>query len=260
MKERGDDYQLILENVTKTYGNRPVLNGLNLSIKRGEFIAIVGKSGCGKSTLLRLITGLEPYDQGSIYMNNEILHHLNTSARIMFQDGRLLPWKRVIDNVCVGLSKDNKEKAHEALQNVGLKERARDYPHQLSGGQKQRVALARALVHDPELLLLDEPLGALDALTRLEMQELIERLWRKRKFTTILVTHDVEEAVAMADRVILIENGQISLNQKIHLPRPRQRSHPAFSLYIEEILNRIMNRKKTSNIHLFPRDASNLIH
>lgn len=260
MKERGDDYQLILENVTKTYGNRPVLNGLNLSIKRGEFIAIVGKSGCGKSTLLRLITGLEPYDQGSIYMNNEILHHLNTSARIMFQDGRLLPWKRVIDNVCVGLSKDNKEKAYEALQNVGLKERARDYPHQLSGGQKQRVALARALVHDPELLLLDEPLGALDALTRLEMQELIERLWRKRKFTTILVTHDVEEAVAMADRVILIENGQISLNQKIHLPRPRQRSHPAFSLYIEEILNRIMNRKKTSNIHLFPRDASNLIH
>src|SRR5699024_7154451 len=122
-----------------------------------------------------------------------------------------------------------------------------DYPRKLSGGQKQRVALARALVHDPDLLLLDEPLGALDALTRLEMQDLIESLWEKSKFTAILVTHDVEEAVAIADRVLLIEDGVFKLNQPINLPRPRQRTHPSFSIYVEEILDQIMQRKIKRN-------------
>ncbi|WP_337020202.1 ATP-binding cassette domain-containing protein, partial [Oceanobacillus massiliensis] len=197
---------------------------------------------CGKSTLLRLIAGLEEFNEGSIQLNGEPLKDLNKYARIMFQDGRLLPWKRIIDNVCIGLPRDYRIKAMDALQQVGLADRMNDWPSKLSGGQKQRVALARALVHDPLLLLLDEPLGALDALTRIEMQELIESLWKQRAFTSILVTHDVEEAVAIADRVILIEDGAISLNQPIRLPRPRQRTNPAFSMYVEEILEKILSR------------------
>ncbi|MBT2214959.1 ATP-binding cassette domain-containing protein [Virgibacillus dakarensis] len=238
---------VLLKDVQKGYGDRTVLNGLELSIHKGEFVAIVGKSGCGKSTLLRLIAGLERLNEGVIRINDKPLTQLNEHARIMFQDGRLLPWKRVIDNVCIGLAKDAKAKAKIALRQVGLEDRMKEYPAKLSGGQKQRVALARALVHDPSLLLLDEPLGALDALTRIEMQDLIASLWQKNKFTSILVTHDVEEAVAMADRVILIENGKVSLNQVINLPRPRQRTHPAFSMYLEEILGRIMDRQQKKN-------------
>nr|WP_249871993.1 ATP-binding cassette domain-containing protein [Oceanobacillus saliphilus] len=234
----------MIHNIHKIYGERKVLKGLDLTIQEGEFVAIVGKSGCGKSTLLRLIAGLENYHDGFIRINNEQLHDINKYARIMFQDGRLLPWKRVIDNVSIGLSSEFKIKAIDALRQVGLEDRMNDWPSKLSGGQKQRVALARALVHNPSLLLLDEPLGALDALTRIEMQDLIESLWSEKKFTSILVTHDVEEAVAIADRVILIEDGVISVNQPIRLPRPRQRTHPAFSMYVEEILEKILNRNK----------------
>jgi len=236
-----------IHQVKKKYDKREVLKGLDLQIKEGEFVAIVGKSGCGKSTLLRLVAGLENMNDGSIKLDGTPLNGLNKQARMMFQDGRLLPWKRVMDNVCLGLSSDAKNRAMQAITQVGLKERIHDYPSKLSGGQKQRVALARALVHDPSLLLLDEPLGALDALTRLEMQRLIESLWLERKFTSILVTHDVEEAVAISDRVILIEDGKVTLNQPIHLTRPRQRTNPAFSMYVEEILARIMNRKSKKN-------------
>lgn len=237
-----------LENVHKSYNDQPVLKGINLPVKHGEFIAIVGKSGCGKSTLLRLLAGLEKKSKGTIYMNKTPLETINKNARIMFQDCRLLPWKRVIDNVCIGLSKEKKEKAVGALKNVGLEDKILEWPRKLSGGQQQRVALARALVHDPELLLLDEPLGALDALTRLEMQELIEKLWNESKFTSLLVTHDVEEAIALADRVILIQDGVIILNKVIDLPRPRQRTDHLFSLYLEEVLNKIMGREQVTNI------------
>ncbi len=232
-----------LEGVSKSFSDRSVLKEINLQIERGEFIAVVGKSGCGKSTLLRLIAGLEKTCEGIIKMNGATLTGLNKYSRIMFQDGRLLPWKRVIDNIRIALPKEEKEKAIETLQHVGLGDRLYDWPRKLSGGQKQRVALARALVHDPELLLLDEPLGALDALTRIEMQDLIEVLWKDRGFTAVLVTHDVEEAVAIADRVLLIEDGIISLDQKINLPRPRHRTQLDFSIYVEEILARIMKRK-----------------
>ncbi|PLT33672.1 ATP-binding cassette domain-containing protein [Bacillus sp. V5-8f] len=231
---------ILLDGVQKSYNGRVVLKGIDLNIRFGEFVAIVGKSGCGKSTLLRLVAGLEPYDGGSISVNSKQLNELNKEARIMFQDGRLLPWKRVLDNVGLGLKGKWKTEALQALENVGLKERCNDWPGKLSGGQKQRVALARALVHKPDILLLDEPLGALDALTRIEMQALIERIWEEKKFTSLLVTHDVEEAVAIADRVILIEDGKIVLNKAIHLSRPRQRTHPAFAHYVEEILDHIM--------------------
>ncbi len=250
-----------LNEINKSYGYRPVLKGLDLTIKAGEFVAIVGKSGCGKSTLLRLIAGLEDHQKGSILLNGEALQGMNENARMMFQDGRLLPWKRVIDNVSLGLAAADRNKAVEALLQVGLKERMNDFPSKLSGGQKQRVALARALVHDPYLLLLDEPLGALDALTRLEMQELIETIWKRRKFTIILVTHDVEEAVAISDRVVLIEDGKVSLNQPIYLPRPRMRTNPIFAMYVDEILAQIMNRKTKSNYRiLLNQDSKSLLN
>ncbi|HEY4600579.1 MAG TPA: ATP-binding cassette domain-containing protein [Cerasibacillus sp.] len=238
-----------LTGIQKSFSELEVLKDINLEIQEGEFIAIVGKSGCGKSTLLRLLAGLEGPSSGAIVINGSPLQHLNTNARLMFQDGRLLPWQRVIDNVRVGISNKQKEKAIEALRNVGLEDRANDWPRTLSGGQQQRVALARALVNDPKLLLLDEPLGALDAFTRIEMQQLIESLWHQKKFTAILVTHDVEEAVAIADRVILIENGFISLDRHIDLPRPRQRTQTEFMLYVEEIMDKILNDKK-SNVFL----------
>lgn len=242
--ENRNGINIQINKLEKVYDNRNVLNGLDVEIKKGEFVSVVGKSGCGKSTLLRLVAGLEDAEVGSIILDGEKLEGLNKKARIMFQDGRLLPWKRIIDNVCIGLSTEKRNKALEALAQVGLEERKDDYPSKLSGGQKQRVALARALVHNPDLLLLDEPLGALDALTRLEMQELIESLWRQKKFTAVLVTHDVEEAVAISDRVLLIDQGKISLDQTISLPRARKRTNPAFALYVDDILSQIMNRNE----------------
>ncbi|HAW39812.1 MAG TPA: aliphatic sulfonate ABC transporter ATP-binding protein, partial [Pseudomonas sp.] len=159
---------------------------------------------------------------------------------LMFQDARLLPWKRVIDNVGLGLSGNWRQQAEEALAAVGLGERAHDWPAALSGGQKQRVALARALIHRPHLLLLDEPLGALDALTRIEMQQLIERLWQRHGFTVLLVTHDVSEAVAVADRVILIEDGRIGLDLPIDLPRPRHRGDARLAALEAQVLDRVL--------------------
>ena len=161
-------------------------------------------------------------------------------TRLMFQDSRLLPWKRVIDNVGLGLRGDWRAKALQALRAVGLAERANEWPAALSGGQKQRVALARALIHEPRLLLLDEPLGALDALTRIEMQQLIEGLWREHGFTVLLVTHDVSEAVAVADRVILIEDGEIGLDLPVELPRPRSRGSARLAALEAEVLNRVL--------------------
>ena len=161
----------------------------------------------------------------------------------MFQDARLLPWKRVIDNVRLGLDGEaGRARAAEALAQVGLADRAGDWPAVLSGGQRQRVALARALVHRPRLLLLDEPLGALDALTRIEMHRLIESLWLAHGFTALLVTHDVAEAVALADRVLLVEDGRIALDRRIDLPRPRSHGAPAFAALEDEILGRVLQR------------------
>ena len=164
----------------------------------------------------------------------------------MFQEARLLPWQSVINNVRLGLKKTDFPKALNALQQVGLDARADVWPSVLSGGQRQRVALARSLVHEPRLLLLDEPLGALDALTRIEMQGLIEKLWREHGFTAILVTHDIFEAVSLADRVILLNDGKIDLDINIDLPRPRQRSDVELNRLGEEILQRILTRPVAS--------------
>jgi len=232
-----------LYGVGKSYGEREVLRDLHLAIAPGEFVALVGRSGCGKSTLLRLLAGLEPATSGRLVLGagGDAPRPAHPDVRLMYQDARLLPWKRVIDNVALGLEGgDAMARAHEALAQVGLDDRARDWPRVLSGGQRQRVALARALVHRPRLLLLDEPLGALDALTRIEMHGLIERLWRQHRFTAVLVTHDVAEAVALADRVLGVEDHRIAFDERVALARPRSRGQAAFAALEEKVLQRVL--------------------
>jgi len=231
---------LRLQDVSKRFGELTVLEDLNLEIEPGTFVAIVGRSGCGKSTLLRLISGLDQPDQGAVFYDGKVHRVLNGHARVMFQEARLLPWQNVADNVCLGLGKAGKDKALAALKHVGLESRANDWPSVLSGGQRQRVALARALVHEPRLLLLDEPMGALDALTRIEMQQLVEKIWLENRFTAILVTHDIAEAVILADRVILLDGGKIDLDVTVDLPRPRRRDNAELIKLKEDILRRVL--------------------
>lgn len=236
--------ELKVMGLRKTYGRSQVLQGMDLEIASGEFVAVVGRSGCGKSTLLRLIAGLERPSDGGILLDGEPLRGRNRSARIMFQDARLLPWKPVLENVGLGLKKqDWRQKAEKTLQQVGLAERSKEWPAILSGGQRQRVALARALVRQPRLLLLDEPLGALDALTRIEMQRLIENIWQEQKFSAFLITHDVEEAVTLADRIVLIEAGRVTMDTPVSLPRPRKRNNQKFLSFAEEVLERVMGEQ-----------------
>lgn len=244
--------QLELQSLTKSFGAKTVLRGVDVEIDRGEFVAIVGRSGCGKSTMLRLIAGLEAPTSGNVVLNGKVSHQkINPTVRMMFQDPRLLPWERVLSNVELGLVGANskvysKQMALQVLRAVGLEDRASEWPSVLSGGQRQRVALARALASRPSLLLLDEPLGALDALTRIEMQQLLENLWKEQGFTALLITHDVEEAVVLADRVILVENGQIGLDVKIDIPRPRVRGDMVLAQTVEKILHRVMAKPKDS--------------
>ncbi len=246
MMQQKKGINLTINQLKKYYDQLEVLSDVNLQIAAGEFVAIVGKSGCGKSTLLRHIAGLEQATAGEIEQNNRVIDGINRDARVMFQEARLLPWQTVLKNVGVGLGmkKGWEEKALWALKQVGLEERANDWPSVLSGGQKQRVALARALAARPPLLLLDEPLGALDALTRMEMQSLIEELWKKYKFTAILVTHDISEAITLADRVILIENGAIKMDLKISLSRPRNRANHGFAELEGKVLSRILGKEE----------------
>jgi sulfonate transport system ATP-binding protein len=236
-----------IKKVSIAFGGRTVLEDFDIEISAGEFVAIVGRSGCGKSTLLRSVVGLETPHTGTIVLGKVADHvaaqHGKPDVRVMFQDSRLLPWRRVLQNVMLGLDPALVRQAQRVLAQVGLAERANDWPATLSGGQRQRVALARALVHDPNLLLLDEPLGSLDALTRIEMQQLIEDIWRSRGFTAMLVTHDVAEAISLADRVILIEGGRVALDEVVNIPRPRTRGSARFAALEERILGRVLQRR-----------------
>lgn len=250
MKSETRGMHLKLEGLRKSFGKKTVLQDIDLDIQPGEFVAIVGRSGCGKSTMLRLVAGLESPSGGSVWLDDKYSYHrINPSIRMMFQDARLLPWDRVLANVELGLVGLNskvyaRQTALQVLRAVGLEDRANEWPAVLSGGQRQRVALARALASQPALLLLDEPLGALDALTRIEMQHLLEKLWQEQGFTALLITHDVEEAVVLADRVVLIENGQIGLDLEINLPRPRVRGDAVLALTVEKILHRVMGKQE----------------
>jgi sulfonate transport system ATP-binding protein len=240
--------------VSKAYGAREILHDIDLDIEPGSFVAIAGRSGSGKTTLLRLMAGLERADRGEVTLDGAPPATQKRAIRIMFQDGRLLPWRSVLRNVTLGLDRAKQARAQSALDAVGLADRAKDWPRVLSGGQKQRVALARALAAQPRLILLDEPLGALDALTRLDMQRLIERLWQEAGFTAVLVTHDVSEAALMADRVLVIDEGRISLDQRIALPRPRA---PGAELArIEDIVLQRILRKAGGNDAISARPVS----
>lgn len=235
--------EINIEQLHKFYGKVKVLEDLDLHITPGEFIAIVGRSGCGKSTLLRLIADLEQPSYGEIKFKSALNFREGITSddiRVMFQDPRLLPWKSILKNVQLGVDKSQHSKAHELLKKVGLDEKADLWPAQLSGGQRQRAALARALSHTPRILLLDEPLGALDALTRLDMQSLIERLWLEQGFTTILVTHDVSEAVQLADRIILLDKGHIAHQFAVDLPRPRQKN-ARFAELEQQVLSAVLS-------------------
>lgn len=239
---RSRSLPLTIRGLRKSFGDNEVLRGIDLHIPAGQFVAIVGKSGCGKSTLLRLIAGLDKATAGTISFDQEVDA---ADIRVMFQEPRLLPWARVLSNVEVGLgqernSPDAQARAVHALEEVGLSEKRSQWPAVLSGGQKQRVALARALVSNPKLLAFDEPLGALDALTRIFMQQLLERVWRDQGFTAILVTHDVAEAVALADRVLVIEDGQIAQDVSVDIPRPRRRGSADLAALEGSILRQLL--------------------
>ena len=235
-----------LRGVTKAFGSHIVLQGIDLDIWAGQFVAIVGRSGCGKSTLLRLLAGLDQPSGGTIEVDGAA-DGWRDHVRLMFQEPRLLPWQRVLANVEVGLSHapagaERRLQVIAALAQVGLAGREAVWPAILSGGQKQRVALARALVSHPRILAFDEPLGALDALTRIEMQALIERVWQDKGFTAIVVTHDVTEAVALADRILLLDAGRVAMDVTVDLARPRRRDDPRGAAIEGRILDRLLGR------------------
>jgi sulfonate transport system ATP-binding protein len=230
------------QRLDKSFGAHQVIRGLDLHVPASQFVAIVGRSGCGKSTLLRLLLRLDVPSSGQFWFGDHPDDRGDRGAvRIMFQEPRLLPWASVLANVEVGLrdrgrGPDGRQRALDALRQVGLGDRGGDWPSPLSGGQKQRVALARALVSRPRVLMFDEPLGALDALTRISMQRLLEQLWLDQGFTAILVTHDVAEAVMLADRVVVLDGGQVAMDLPIDLPRPRDRGSPEVARFEGKIL------------------------
>jgi sulfonate transport system ATP-binding protein len=214
-----DQVAASVRDLSKRFGNRIVLDELSLDIKAGEFVAMIGRSGSGKSTLLRALAGLDRDVSGSMAVAEPVA--------VAFQEPRLVPWKRVLDNVTLGLRvPDPARVAAEALAEVELTERTSAWPLTLSGGEAQRVSLARALVRSPSLLLLDEPFSALDALTTISMHRLVLRLWETHRPAVLLVTHDVDEALALADRVLVLGAGRIAYSATVDAPRPRDRNHP----------------------------------
>ncbi len=216
------DLAVAVHGLRRSFGGREVLRGIDLEVRRREFVALLGRSGSGKSTILRALAGLDPGATGDLLV----------AARrsVVYQEPRLLPWAKVLPNVALGLEgRDASARARRALTEVGLSGHEADWPKTLSGGEAQRVSLARALVRSPELLLLDEPFGALDALTRIRMHALVARLCQTHEPAVVLVTHDVDEAVLLADRVLVLTDGLLSLDLRIDLEVPRLRSDPAFA-------------------------------
>jgi sulfonate transport system ATP-binding protein len=216
-------FSVRLQNLTRLFSGRAVLDNVSLDIAAGEFVALIGKSGSGKTTLLRALA----------YLDDDVDGHgsieVPDNRSVLFQDSRLLPWETVLDNVTVGLrTRDAERRGLAALADVGLAGREKAWPNVLSGGEQQRVALARSLVREPALLLADEPFGALDALTRIKMHELLFRLVDIHRPTVLLVTHDVDEAFVLADRVLVMDAGKIVLDRRVGLPHPRRKTDVKF--------------------------------
>ncbi len=225
----GNQAAVSLQNVSRHFAAGTVLNQLNLTIAQGEFVALLGRSGSGKTTLLRALAGLDQVDEGTLQVPQ------NCAA--VFQEPRLMPWKRAWKNVALGVrSADAADRALAALSEVGLAHRVHAWPGTLSGGEAQRVALARALVREPELLLLDEPFAALDALTRMKMHRLIIELWQKHLPAVLLVTHDVDEAILLADRILVLDQGVIREEIQVTSPRPRNNSEAEFQQIRQRLL------------------------
>jgi len=234
---------LVLDRVGKTYPNGVrALDGLSLKVDIGEIVVVVGGSGCGKSTLLRAVSGLDRPSQGSVLLDGMPITAPHEKIGIIFQEPRLLPWLSVADNVGFGLAdrpaRERNERVGRALHRVGLTEKATGWPRELSGGQAQRVAIARALVPRPQVLLLDEPFSALDAFTRIDLQDHLLDLWADLKPTLVMVTHDVEESVVLGDRVVVMSPrpGRIFAEIEIDLPRPRDRQSAAYDFAKRRVL------------------------
>lgn len=218
-------------DLRRRFGDHVVLDRLDLEIARGEFVALLGKSGSGKTTLLRALAGLDHDVEGS----GELA--VTGEVSVAFQDARLLPWMRVADNVVLGLNRPKvRELGAQALAEVGLAGRERAWPNELSGGEQQRVALARCLVRQPHLLLADEPFGALDALTRIRMHGLLRDLFDRYHPAVLLVTHDVDEAIELADRVLVLDRGRVAVDERVDLPAPRTHHHPRFQEFRDLLL------------------------
>lgn len=244
---------LTLQDLSKAYRidgrSLPVLERINLDVRPGEFVSIVGASGCGKSSLLRLIVGLESDYDGRILLDGQPVTGTGLERGIVFQDHRLFPWKTVQENVALALKNhtlsraEKRERVAEHLELVGLTGFEQAYPHQLSGGMAQRAAIARALITQPKVLLLDEPFGALDALTRVRLQHELQRIWVQQRSTMIMVTHDVEEALYLGDRVIVMDPrpGRIRHEVTVDLPHPRVRGEPLLQRLKDELLAELMH-------------------
>ncbi|MFG2193969.1 ABC transporter ATP-binding protein [Streptomyces sp. NPDC048639] len=221
-----------VSGLTRAFDGRPVIDGLELDVRPGEFVALLGRSGCGKSTLLRVLAGLDREIDGTVLVPRR--------RAVAFQAPRLMPWKRVWRNVMLGLpGRPERAVAERALEEVGLGHRSDAWPKTLSGGEAQRASLARALVREPDLLLLDEPFGALDALTRIKAQQLVAELWQRRGCAVLLVTHDVEEALLLADRALVMDEGRIAYETPVDLPRPRDIADPRFAGLRARLLDRL---------------------
>ena len=250
MAERSDQMvgEIQIQNVKKKFQNPDgsevvALNDVNFTVKPGSFISLIGPSGCGKTTLLRAIAGLNLPDEGAIYLDGKQITGAGADRGYAFQQANLFPWLNIRNNVAFGLRargeyKTHKDDVDQFLEMVGLQEFAKSYPHQISGGMCQRAALARALVGHPKVLLLDEPLGALDAFTRMNMQDMLMDIWQKHNMTMIMVTHDVDEAVYLSDQVVVMSARPAKVEQviDIELSRPRKRGQDVFMNYRKKIL------------------------
>jgi sulfonate transport system ATP-binding protein len=242
-----------IKNLNKNFkldgGNLNVLEDINLSVKKGEFLSIVGASGCGKSTLLRIIVGLDKDYSGAIFSYGKPVNGPGIDRGMVFQEARLFPWLTVEKNVEFGISEkmsseEKRELVYKQLELVELTGFARSYPNQLSGGMKQRISIARALINKPKLLLLDEPFGALDAMTRINMQQEILKIWEKENTTMILVTHDIDEAIYLGDRVVVLSKrpGKIKKIIHVNLTRPRDRGNYDFTQIKSEIYDEFFTK------------------